>query len=147
MFRTTPRRQGMIAILFASDSAGTSAFSSFPQPNTAPERLAERSFTARLPQRLLAHPSGGALAVVGHVDVNYSEQKDVERTPLYAHFEQVVRRLIGGYTVGEATQPLRRRFALLSTQLSERLQALAFGTGQADPASASRARGAAHRHR
>ena len=125
---------GMICIFFATDSAGTPAFSSFPKPNSAPERLAERPFTARLPQRLLAHPRGGALAVIGHVDVNFTEQKDVERIPLYTHFEQVVRRLMAGYTVGEASQPLRRRFALLSTQLSERLQALAFGTGQADPA-------------
>lgn len=58
---------GMINFHFACHSAGTPSLDDYVFEG-APKRIAEMPFVARLPQRLLAHPNGGALAVVGHVN-------------------------------------------------------------------------------
>lgn len=56
---------GMMSFHLACWSAGTPEHDYFLPEQ---KRIAEHDFIARLPQRLLAHPAGGALAVVGHVD-------------------------------------------------------------------------------
>ena len=66
---------GMIAFLFACFGAGTPDIDQFRKvpddPSTA-VKLASEPFVAALPRRLLSHPNGGALAVVGHVDRAWS---------------------------------------------------------------------------
>jgi hypothetical protein len=62
---------GMVAFLFASFGAGTPAedrLLATCTPTGETPRLADRPFVAELPKRLLSHPDGAALAVVGHVD-------------------------------------------------------------------------------
>src|SRR5262249_44651221 len=60
---------GLIAFLFACYGAGTPAFDNFLRDRAGgPRAIADRSFVAALPQRLLSHPLGSALAVVGHVE-------------------------------------------------------------------------------
>ena len=66
---------GMIAFFFACFGAGTPNLDQFRKdPNDASTavKLAEQPFVAALPRRLLAHPNGGALAVIGHVDRAWS---------------------------------------------------------------------------
>ena len=62
---------GMVALLFACFGAGTPDADQFlmdlSQAGTAPP-LAPKPFIAALPRRLLAHPNGSALAVIGHID-------------------------------------------------------------------------------
>ncbi len=61
--------QGLISFHFACYSAGTPAFDGYtPYTERDVREKSERPFVARLPQRMLAHPAGGALAVIGHVD-------------------------------------------------------------------------------
>jgi hypothetical protein len=64
----TAQVHGLIAFFFACMGAGTPDYDQFPQLKQ-PERLAAQPFIAALPQRLLGHPNGSALAVVAHVDV------------------------------------------------------------------------------
>ena len=63
------RLQGLIAFHFACFGAGTPRFDDFSH-SAAPQRaeLAPQAFLARLPLRLLGHPKGGALAVIGHIE-------------------------------------------------------------------------------
>ena len=62
---------GLVALLFACFGAGTPDADQFlmdlSQAGTAPP-LAPQPFIAALPRRLLAHPKGSALAVIGHID-------------------------------------------------------------------------------
>jgi hypothetical protein len=62
---------GVVALLFACFGAGTPDTDQFlmdlSQAGKAPP-LAPQPFVAALPRRLLAHPNGSALAVIGHID-------------------------------------------------------------------------------
>ena len=60
---------GMIVFLVGEYGAGTPEYSN--RPGDRRERLARQPFVSALAQRLLSHPKGGALAVIGHVDVSW----------------------------------------------------------------------------
>ncbi len=61
--------RGLVAFLLACYGAGTPATDNFlTERNRGPVAVASSPFGAALPQRLLSHPNGGALAVVGHVE-------------------------------------------------------------------------------
>ena len=60
---------GFVAFLFACYGAGKPAYDHFlTERNHDPLAIAEEAFVAALPQRLLAHPGGGALAVQVRVE-------------------------------------------------------------------------------
>jgi hypothetical protein len=62
---------GLVALVFACFGNGTPDIDQFPmdlsQAGKAPS-LAPQPFIAALPRRLLSHPNGSALAVIGHID-------------------------------------------------------------------------------
>jgi hypothetical protein len=112
---------GLVAFLFACYGAGTPKTDDFAQQalGASPD-IAPHAFVGRLPQRLLSHPKGAALAVVGHVERawGYSftwpragEQLDV--------FESTMSSVMKGATLGVAIEYFNDRYAALTTELED----------------------------
>ncbi|MEM6453790.1 MAG: hypothetical protein AAF772_01720 [Acidobacteriota bacterium] len=121
------RLDGLIAFFFACFGAGT------PQRNNFAHRgeratLSEASFVARLPQALLAHPKGGALAVVGHVDRAWTFSFAWPQAGAqFEVFASTLKRLLSGHPVGSAMEFFNRRYAELECDLADLRQRLAWG--------------------
>ncbi len=111
---------GLVAFLFACHGAGTPAFDQFLADRTrGPVPIAPRPFVAALPQRLLSHPNGSALAVFGHVERawGYSIQPRGLGSRLRP-FRNLLSRVLRGEPVGHATKDLSDRFTAASAQLN-----------------------------
>lgn len=115
--------RGLVAFFFACFGGGTPDVDQFLMNldhagETPP--LAPQPFVAALPRRLLAHPNGSALAVVGHVDRAWSFSIQPAKTT-YAQigpFYQGLCFILDGSPVGHAVaQQFGQRFAALSTAL------------------------------
>ncbi len=115
--------QGLIAFHFGCFSAGTPEFDNYPslKPMRSRRRLAPSPFLAPLAQRLLSHPNGGALAVLGHVDRAWSRSFGSGKGKGLYHIQSFFKDLLDGHPVGSATDWLNERFAELSTELTETL--------------------------
>lgn len=114
------RLGGLIAFLFACSSAGTPELSDFAHRDGGdPRRLSPSPSVAALPQRLLSHPEGSALAVVGHVDQlwSYSFYWPLAGEQLQV-FEESLGRLMKGGRLGYAMEPFSQRYADLATELT-----------------------------
>lgn len=118
---------GLIAFFFACYGAGTPRFDSFSE-NGDRRELACESFVSRLPQCLLGHPNGGALAVIGHVDRAWSTSFDwPEADDQLQVFEGVFGWLLDGYPVGAAMEGFSQRYAELASDLREETEAVRWG--------------------
>jgi hypothetical protein len=110
----------LIAFHFACFGAGTPEMDGFSHRTRDVQRpIARRSFVAALPQRLLSHERGGALAVAGHVDRawGYSiawpgagRQTEAYRSSL--------ERLLAGHPIGSAFEYVNERYAELASDLA-----------------------------
>lgn len=109
---------GLVAFLFACYGAGTPERDSFWQQATAAERIAGRPFVAALAQRLLGR-TGGALAVLGHVDRAWTTSFDFfgDRRQRLT-FESVLDCLLDGKPVGAAMEYLSQFTADMATELA-----------------------------
>lgn len=125
---------GLVAFLFACYSAGTPEWDMFGREQTQTRR-APSSFVAALPKRLLSHPAGGALAVIGHIDrawgYSFAWGSGAQRAQSAA-IESTLRRLLRGHRVGYAVDFLNERYAELATMLSDTLEDMR-NMRQADP--------------
>ncbi|MCI5162525.1 MAG: hypothetical protein D3917_11020 [Candidatus Electrothrix sp. AX5] len=118
---------GMINFHFACYGAGTPKQDEFAHKIERTD-IAPHAFMARLPQRLLSHPKGGALAVISHVERAWGcsfmwkssgRQLDI--------FKDLIKYLTAGYPVGYAVEEFNERYAELSTDLTNELNELQFG--------------------
>lgn len=109
---------GLIAFLFACYGAGTPALDDFDRSLTGRTRtIAPAPLVARLPQRLLAHPRGGALAVVGHVERAWTYSFLWGRAAQIGLFEGTLRELLAGRRVGAAMELFAQRLGEMGSEL------------------------------
>jgi hypothetical protein len=120
---------GMFAFLFACFGGGTPARDRFAHtPGTQPPVLTEQPFAAALPQKLLAHPGGGALGCIAHVDRAWNHSiVQAGAGPQLIPFENAIGKVLAGQPIGLALKDFNERFAALSVSLSGMLEQIGDG--------------------
>lgn len=122
------RLLGMIAFYFACYGAGTPKLDAFAKQATGKQKeIAPDAFLAGLPLRMLGHPKGGALAVIGHVERAWDYSFQWNSVGQLGVFDGTLRRLFQGDRVGWAFDYFSRRYAALSTSLSREVEDIKFG--------------------
>lgn len=120
------RLLGTIVCLFAPYGVGTPRFDNFSRQRGKAEapQIAPGAFISRLCQRLLGHPGGGVLAMIGHVDnlwdSSFRDGRSDSNDGAQIFFH-VLDRLMRGHTVGSAMGVLGTRYAQLASALVDDL--------------------------
>ncbi len=131
--RPEARVHGTIAFLFASYGAGTPEREGFlREPGKPPPRIARQPFVAGLPKRLLAHPRGGALAVIGLVERAWGYAFAAPAGDRLRPFQSALGGLLAGEPVGHAVREFNQRYAALASSLSAMRKKMGFGARLAD---------------
>jgi len=119
---------GLIAFHFACFGAGTPQEDDFVTAGAdKPKTIAPRPFIGNLPQRMLSHPKGGALASIGHIDRAWGYSFRSKRDTQLRVFQSTLKRLMEGHPVGSALEYFNNRYAELSSDLVTTLRAMKFG--------------------
>jgi hypothetical protein len=127
------RVHGLVAFLFACYGAGTPRWDMFRHvPGTPPPVVADEPFVAALPKALLAHPEGGALAVIGHVERAWGYSFVSDGGTQLLPFQNALGRILAGQPVGFAMKDFNEKYAALSANLSDVLERQGFGIAVSD---------------
>lgn len=122
---------GLIAFLFACYSAGTPSHDRFlHKRDQAPPQIAGTPFTAALPQALMGHRNGGALACIGHIERAWGTSilpGRTQQSQLLA-FRNAIGRILIGHPVGLALQNFNDRYAQYSAALADLLEVAGFAS-------------------
>jgi len=122
------RVHGLVACFFACYGAGTPQADTFwHKPGEPPPIVAEEPFVAALPQRLLAHPEGGALAVIGHIERAWGYSFMARGKGQLLPFQNAIGRILIGQPVGYAMKDFNEKYAALSANVSDVLEQMGFG--------------------
>jgi hypothetical protein len=114
---------GLVAFHFACYGAGSPKFDDFVESGDEPLAIAPQEHVSALPRALLAHPAGGALAVVGHVDRAWPDSFSTAGAGTQIQpFEKAIGGFLDGTPVGLAMKDFRERHAVLSTEVSDMLR-------------------------
>jgi hypothetical protein len=113
---------GLVSLHFACYGAGYPAYDDFAHPGEPAQPVAPAPLVAALPQRLLGHPRGGALAYVGHVDrawgwsfvFGHDDAAGYHREV----FESTLAEILDGYPVGAALEYFGERHGQLAAMLA-----------------------------
>ncbi|WP_222273066.1 C25 family cysteine peptidase [Modestobacter marinus] len=120
--QTAPVRPAVV-FSFACFGGGTPVENDFAHRGTGSAAMATRPFVARLPQRLLGSPAGGALAFLGHVERAWGCSFTWPRAGAQrAVFSSALLAVLSGWRVGHAMEFFNARYAELSADLSEILE-------------------------
>ncbi len=128
------RVHGLIAFHFACYGGGTPSHDRFfHKQGMPPTAIADQPFLAALPKALLAHPNGGALAVIAHVERAWGYSiVTANAGPQLLPFENAIGRILSGQPVGHAIKDFNERYAALATSLSSLLEEASFGATVSD---------------
>ena len=128
---------GTIAFFFACYGAGTPLLDDYHLQSWKPRQMpiASRPFLAQLPMKMLSHPKGGALAVVGHVErawgYSFSWPNGVGSQT--TEFESAMFTTMREQPIGLALEAFGMRYASLSTEMSETLKKVHVAGRKLDP--------------
>jgi hypothetical protein len=117
---------GLISFHFACFSAGTPEYDAFAQSQGRRLRvpITREPFVGLLPQKLLSHPNGGALAVIGHVDRAWeSSFLWPDAGSQLAVFESLAHELLTGVPVGLAMEHFGQRYSDIAVAFCQALLA------------------------
>lgn len=114
---------GIIHFMFACYGAGWPQTDNFSRTAAQVKQIAPAPMVARLPQKLLAHPGGGALAVVGHIDRAWAWSfQSEDGTAQAGDFRMILNAIMSGDRIGQATDRFNTNWAALSTGIAETLE-------------------------
>jgi hypothetical protein len=124
---------GMIHFMFACYGAGWPQYDNYGAMKdglaqnyvrvggNAPQ-ISPRPMVSRLPQNLLSHVAGGALAVIGHIDRawawSFESEADIAQP---GDFSMILNQLMAGNRIGQATDKFNFNWAALSTDIGDNL--------------------------
>jgi hypothetical protein len=113
---------GLVYFAFGCYSAGTPHLAEVYPPYTQRDvpAFAAQPFVAPLARRLLGHPRGTALAVIGHVDRTWGYSFSQAAGGGVGTFQSILHALIGGTPVGEALRYMREHFGELGSVIADR---------------------------
>lgn len=111
---------GLVSFHFACYGAGCPALDDFAHKRSEepPQPVAPDAMVAALPRRLLGHPNGGALAVIGHVDRAWGWSYGFGHEYHREVFESTLAEVLTGYPVGAAMERFGERHGQLAGMLS-----------------------------
>lgn len=119
---------GLVAFFFACYGAGTPKHDDFAgQLPQLPPEIAPNAFVGKLPQRLLGHPKGGALAVVGHVERAWGFSFMWPRIgEQLGTFVSTLTSAMKGIPIGGALEFFNDKYAALTTELEDEKENLKY---------------------